>query len=83
MAVTFTFYGDLQCASILPSPFRGVSNPLVAPLNVCTKSLQVNGILCVQYQEAEFCAGWTDRTLHKTNHLLIHIPASNIHLHGC
>ena len=40
-ALTVTFYEDDNCKLIRSSPFQGVSNPLVAPLNVCTIALKV------------------------------------------
>jgi hypothetical protein len=41
-ALTVTFYEDDNCKLIRSSPFQGVSNPLVAPLNVCTIALKVH-----------------------------------------
>ena len=43
-AVTFAFYEDTKCTTLVASPFQGVPNPLVAPLNVCTKTFQVNSM---------------------------------------
>jgi hypothetical protein len=43
-AVTFAFYEDTKCTKLVASPFQGVSNPLVAPLNTCTKSFQVSSV---------------------------------------
>ena len=39
--LTILFYRDENCETMVPSPFQGVPNPLVAPLNRCTMGLNV------------------------------------------
>jgi hypothetical protein len=40
-SLTILFYKDENCETMVASPFQGVSNPLVAPLNRCTMGLNV------------------------------------------
>lgn len=88
-AVTFAFYEDTKCTTLVASPFQGVPNPLVAPLNVCTKTFQVNSMPSYFHQWPNNnliphnFAGRAHVILHKTNTMLINISASNIHILEC
>ena len=42
--LTITYFGEDKCTTPLPSPFQGAPNPLVAPLNQCTKCFEVIAI---------------------------------------
>jgi len=38
-----TYYTDNNCGTKATSPFMGVPNPLVAPLNTCVKAMEAGG----------------------------------------
>ena len=43
LGFTYTFYSDAACKTIAASTLNGASNPLVIPLNTCSKALFVFG----------------------------------------
>ncbi len=53
-AVTGTAYSDANCATLAANPILGVSNPAVAPLNVCTKSYTISGV--TYYSKYSLCS---------------------------
>jgi hypothetical protein len=81
-ALTISFYGDENCENVVQSPFQGVLNPLVAPLNQCTMGLNVS-LPSFYPIKIHFSAGRFDQTVHQTNYMLVDVSAPTLHVHGC
>jgi len=54
LGFTYTFYTDAACKTIAASTFNGASNPMVIPLNTCSKTLFVFG--AQYYSKATACS---------------------------
>jgi hypothetical protein len=86
--LTITYFGEDKCTTPLPSPFQGAPNPLVAPLNQCTKCFEVIAIqapLIVAAIVTFFFSrtGRANQIAHKAHYLLVYVPLSHIHVRGC
>ncbi len=61
-AVTMIYYTDSACANQASNPFLGVSNPLVAILNSCTRSITFGSV--TSYLKFTLCSSsnvsWTN-----------------------
>ena len=87
--LTITYFGEDKCKTPLPSPFQGAPNPLVAPLNQCTKCFEVIAIQAPPLIVAAIVTFFLSRTgraneiVHKAHYLHVHVPLSHIHVRGC